>query len=179
MSITIPIAAALLLLVGLAFFLLFRRLIAPVERPDLNPEWWTDFSAEKYRPMERLFSEQDYEFLAAQPGFEPEVANRLRSERRRIFRQYLRSLSRDFGRLYATAKLLLLHSAQDRPDLAKTLLKQRLTFQYALAVVRCRLVLQPLGLKPVDVRGLVRALEAMCNELRALAAAMEPSASVT
>ncbi len=118
--------------------------------------------------MERLFSPEDYEFLAAQPGFTPRLARRLAAERRKIFRRYLRCLRRDFDRLYLATKLLLLHAAQDRPDLAVALFKQRLTFQFALAAVYCRLALQTLGLGTVDARGLVSALQAMRDQLRAL-----------
>jgi hypothetical protein len=61
-----------------------------------------------------------------------------------------------------------LHAAQDRPDLATTLLKQRLLFSYAMLVVEFRLALQTLGIGRVDVRRLVSSLEAMRDQLRQL-----------
>jgi hypothetical protein len=85
-------------------------------------------------------------------------------------------LSRDFDRLYTAAKFLLLHSPQDRPDLASALLKQRLIFRYAMLAVECRLVLQTAGVGKVDVRGLVRALEAVRDQLRQLTPRVEHSA---
>lgn len=176
MNILIATALGVTLLIAVAFILLFRKLASRPGQAEPNLDWWKNFSLEKYRPMERLFLEEDFAFLSSQPGFTPQLARRLRSERRKIFRRYLRSLSRDFNRLYATIKLLLLHSAQDRPDLALLLFKQRLLFHYALAAVHCRLVLQTLGLGTVDARGLVSALGAMRDQLQALIpqAALEP-----
>jgi hypothetical protein len=120
--------------------------------------------------MERLFSDADYRFLAAQPGYSPEMARRLKVQRRRIFRHYLRCLGRDFQRLHTAARFLLLHSPQDRPDLVLALFRQRLVFRYALMMVNGRLVLQTLGVGTVDVSGLVQALESMGSQFRQLAA---------
>lgn len=168
-------AAALLVLAAVAFLFLFRRLISRQRDEHLDLEWCRQFSIAKYRPMERLFADDDYEFLAAQPGFHPRIYRKLQAERRRVFRRYLRCLSHDFNRLSTVAKLLLLHAPQDRPDLASTLLKQKLIFSYAMAAVQCRLVLQTLGLGTVDVRRLVAALEAMRQQLGQLSQSAETS----
>lgn len=162
-------AAIAVSLTALGFFIIFRRLISEDRDPQSALEWCSQFSVSKYRPMERLFSDQDYDFLATQPGYSPAIARRLHAERRRIFRHYLRCLSRDFERLHTAAKFLLLHSPQDRPDLASALLKQRLIFRYALLSVHARLILQTLGIGKVDVRGLVRPLESMREQLSQLA----------
>src|ERR1044071_6455020 len=61
--------------------------------------WLDEFSIDKYRPMLRLLSERDFEYLSMQAGSTPEIARRLRSERRKIFRAYLWNLVRDFNRL--------------------------------------------------------------------------------
>jgi hypothetical protein len=92
-----------------------------------------------------------------------------------VFRHYLRCLRRDFDRLTTAAKMVLVHAAQDRPDLATTLLKQRLVFNYAMLVVECRLGLQTLGIGTVDVRRLVSSLEAMRDQLRQLTQRVQPS----
>lgn len=57
---------------------------------------------------------------------------------------------------------------QDRPDLARNILKQRLMFSWALGGVEVRLALQSLGLGTVDVRGLVGVMETMREQLRYL-----------
>ena len=168
MNVAIPIVATLVAFAAVAFFLLFRKLSVAAPRSGSDPNWWRDFSVARYRPLARLFSPDDYTFLEAQPGYRPEIARRLRVERRRIFRHYLRSISRDFDRLHATARLFLLHAQQDRPELAGVLLKQRLVFGYAMAAIHGRLVLQTLGLGTVDVRRLVGAVEAMRAQLLVL-----------
>ncbi|MGA2328510.1 MAG: hypothetical protein ABSH05_19715 [Bryobacteraceae bacterium] len=168
-------AAALAVLAAIAFFFLFRQLISRHKGADADLEWCRDFSIARYRPMERLFVEDDYDFLAAQPGFHPRISRKLQAERRRVFRHYLRCLRRDFDRLSAAAKTVLVHAAQDRPDLATTLLKQRMVFSYAMLVVEFRLALQTLGIGRVDVRRLVTSLEAMRDQLRQLTQHAQPS----
>jgi hypothetical protein len=161
-------AVMLLALVAVAFFFVFRRLVSRHKEADADLEWCRDFSIARYRPMERLFVEDDYDFLASQPGFHPRISRKLQTERRRVFRHYLRCLRRDFDRLSTAAKMVLVHAAEDRPDLATTLLKQRLVFRYAMLVVEFRLTLQTLGIGKVDVRRLVSSLEAMRDQLRQL-----------
>jgi hypothetical protein len=168
MSYVLTGAAVVAVLAAVAFFLLFRRLLSgEPDAPD-DLDWSNTFSIARYRPMERLFLEEDYDFLAAQPGFHPRIYRKLQSERRRVFRHYLRSIRRDFGRLSAAARQLMLSSPSDRPDLAKTLLKQKLTFNYAMATVELRLFLQGVGVGTVDVRGLVDVVESMREQLRHL-----------
>ncbi len=150
------------------FFVLFRRLVAHRRNAAPDVAWSNEFSISKYRPMERLFLEEDYDFLAAQPGFHPRISRKLQAERRRVFRHYLRCLRRDFDRLSNTAKLLLIHAPQDQPELARAIVRQRFLFSYAVAVVECRLVLQSVGLGTVDVRRLVDAVELMREQLRQL-----------
>jgi hypothetical protein len=126
--------------------------------------------------LERLFVEDDYDFLAAQPGFHPRISRKLQIERRRVFRHYLRCLRHDFDRLSAAAKTVLVHATQDRPDLATTLLKQRMVFSYAMLMVELRLALQTVGIGHVDVRRLVASLEAMRDQLRQLTQQAQPAA---
>lgn len=115
--------------------------------------------------MARLFAEEDYAFLAGQRGFNPRIARQLRRERRRVFRSYLNCLKRDFGQLEAAIKMCMIMSRQDRPDLAKALLKRRLVFTYALMVTEWGLALHSLGLGTVDVSRLVGSLDGMRIQL--------------
>jgi hypothetical protein len=167
-------AVVLAILVAIAFAFLIRKVVSRQAEPDSDLDWCRGFSVAKYRPMERLFVEEDYEFLAAQPGFHPRIYTKLQAERRRVFRHYLRCLSRDFDRLYAAAKMLLLDAPQDRPEFARLLLKQRFVFAYAMASVEAHLVLQGWGIGKVDVRPLVTALESMRDQLRQLALESQP-----
>ncbi len=174
MNVALASAVVLALLVGLAFLLLFRRLTARDGDEQVDLEWCREFSIARYRPMERLFVEEDYDFLAAQPGFHPKISKKLQAERRRVFRHYLRCLRRDFDRLSTAAKMVMLSASQDRPDLAGLLLKQRLIFNYAMLMVELRLALQTIGIGRVDVRRLVSSLETMREQLRQLTQAAQP-----
>ncbi len=159
----VPILLAALLAGGaaLAMVLLLRSLVSPRRLQAINTEWLSRFSISRYRPMERLFSEEDFRFLAAQEGFRPSIARHLRRERARVFRGYLACLRADFGRLEAAAALYMAACSQDRPDLAKALLKRRLVFAHAVAMAELRLILYRFGLGSVDVNRLVVSLDGM------------------
>jgi len=150
-----------LLGVGFTLVLLFRKLASQERLASLSVDQFSEFSADKYRPLEKLLSDTEYGFLVGQPGFDRDIGRRFRAERRRIFRRYLRCLKRDFDRLYTAAKLVALYSTEDRPDLARVLLRQRCGFQLGLLAVEWRLLLHTLGWGTADVRRLVEALESV------------------
>ncbi|MBI4873816.1 MAG: hypothetical protein HY822_04180 [Acidobacteria bacterium] len=120
--------------------------------------------------MERLLSHADLEFLADQPGDTRVLAARLRAERRRIFRLYLRNLERDFGRLHRAARALILSASEDRSAFASALVCQQFVFQRALLVVRWRLLLNWAAGTPVDVCGLTAAIAKLSSQVRMLSA---------
>jgi hypothetical protein len=144
-----------------------------------NPEWLRNLTVARYRPMERLLDERDFEFLAGQPGISAALVRSLRAERRKIFRSYLRSLSRDFGRVCAAIRHLMLYSSHDRPDLAMVLARQRFAFAMGLMGAEVRLAMHACGWSGVslDVRGLVDALESMRRELSYLVPASAAAAA--
>jgi len=165
----ILIIAALLALapLGLALVFLYRTLSS---RP--NSEFTLDqclvLRLEKYRPMERLLQEEDFRFLAAQDGFSPQLGSRLRTERRQIFRGYLRHLRNDFGKISRALQVLILHSAEDRGDLAEAVIRQRVLFGLGMLAVEGRLLLHAAGVGTVDVQGLLGSLETMQTQMRLL-----------
>ena len=173
MNYALTVGAVLAALAAVAFVLLFRRVHARAEAAQTDLGWSSEFSITKYRPMERLFLEEDYDFLAAQPGFHPKIYGKLQAERRRVFRHYLRCLRKDFNRLSTAAKTLLLMAPHDRPDLARNILRQRVMFSWALWGVEVRLMLQTVGLGTVDVRGLVGSMESMREQLRYLSQSVQ------
>jgi hypothetical protein len=126
--------------------------------------------------MQRLLSDTDLKYLAAQPGITAKTVNQLRRERRRIFKAYLRNLVRDFHRLHLAARMTLLYASEDRPDLAKALLRQRATFTWAVLMVEFRLILHAAGLGPVDVTGLIGSLEDMRMNIGALSPSTQTAA---
>jgi hypothetical protein len=166
MDLILGIAAFVCLAVGAVLAFLFRRLIAGPKSLPVSVDWINDLSVARYRPMERLLSEEDYRFLASQPGFDKRTLRRIRSERRRVFRGYLACLNRDFSMVGAALRLMITYSTQDRPDLAGILYKQQALFTFGMLAVQWRLCLHACGLGTVDVRGLVRAMDYMRTELR-------------
>ena len=163
-----------LLFTAIAFALIVALMGASFARklwrtaPPADAAWVASFSVEKYRPMERLLNERDYVFLAAQPGFDPSIARRLRIERRKIFRTYLDSMSRDFNRLHSAAVQLALSAASDRPELVNQLIRQKAAFQFAVEAARIRLILASLGLGSVRVRPLLESLGSLRDVTRDL-----------
>ena len=89
------VVAGLLLLCAVT---LVWKLLSSIRIRNVDPEWLKNFSVSSYRPMERLLDEGDIRFLTEHPGYEPGMENRLRADRRRIFRLYLKNLGRDFAR---------------------------------------------------------------------------------
>lgn len=129
---------------------------------------------ERYRPMLRLLEQGDLAFLRSQPGFEPAMARRLRRQRSYIFKNYLRNLAADFQRTCTALKLVMLHSRNDRPDLAGVLMRAQTAFAWGLIEVQFRLALYRLGLASVDVTGLVKLFNGMQLELRSFIPAAMP-----
>jgi hypothetical protein len=166
-NIFMTVALLALAPIGLAVAFLYRTLAA---RQNAGAEMDQSIAPApgKYRPMERLLQEEDFRFLSSQPGFSARIGRRFRSERRRIFRAYLRSLCADFSRVSKACQLLIIHAAEDRGDLAKGIIRQRLLFTLGICAVEGRLLLHAAGVGTVDVRGLVGSLEAMQAQIQML-----------
>src|SRR5579863_7095707 len=124
-------------------------------RPTPNMDSDESFSLERYEPMSRLLSEEDFVFLAAQPGYRPEMGAKLRRERRRIFRLYLHELAQDFYSLHCEARALVADSSAEHSELVPLLMRQQFSFWRALAAIELRLLASRLNLGTVDVRGLL------------------------
>ena len=170
MNQTLLIASCLLgVTIVPALVLLFRSLLSSGRSLPSSIEWIQEVCASRYRPMERLLGTEDLDFLASQPGYTRQMARRLRSERRKAFRGYLRCMRRDFDHVCLALQLLMANSTIDRPDLASVLVKQKATFHMAMLAVEFRLALHACGIdRMVDVRDLVGALDALGGELRQL-----------
>ena len=158
------VASLVTLALVICFIVIVRKALRPAGADVDFGQWLDDFSVERYRPMERLLTPEDDEFLRSQPGHSPALSARLRSERRRLFRRYLRSLRRDFARLHRVARLIVLYSPVDRPDLAEALWRIRVSFLMAVVAVEWRLMLHVVGARGVDVRTLLDTVKGL--ELR-------------
>lgn len=158
------VCAALLIAVALVVHNLAR---AESSLP-VTSEWISELSTDRYLPMGRLLSVEDIAFMRSQPGFAPEMEDRLRAQRCQIFRGYLRCLNADFQRIATALKMLLAQSDHDRPELAAALVQQQIRFTTAMVAVRCRLFIFQYGIGTVDVRALLQIFDAMRVELGAL-----------
>ncbi len=156
------------LILASAFYFIIRRLIAPDRTLPVSVDWIHNLSVNRYRPMERLLANEDFAFLATQPGYNRKLARKLRADRRKIFRGYLRCLEKDFSRICAALDLLVVESPQDRPDLAAIVWKQRAIFAVGMLGIHVRLALHACGIGSVDVRNLVGAFDRMGSELQRL-----------
>jgi len=119
------------------------------------------FSLSRYQPMEHLLSEEDFAFLASQPGYEPKIGARWKRERRRIFRLYLDDLKRDFRRLHIQARVMAANADAESAELVGILMRQQVMFWRAMASLELRLALRTAGIGKVDIRPFIELIEAM------------------
>lgn len=96
------------------------------------------------------------------------MANRLRAQRCQLFGSYLRNLDQDFQNVAMALRLILLHSSNDRPDLAAALVRQEAAFALRMAGVRLRLFFFRWNLCRVDAAGLVQIFDSVRLQLQAL-----------
>jgi len=151
-----------------ALALVLRGIASPKENFPITPEWVREVSVERYRPLLRLLDTRDFAFLISQPGFSPDMINRLRHSRCRIFRGYLKELSADFRSLCLAIKLIMVQSEIDRPDLARFVLRSQLEFAAQMVCVHARLLLFEVGLGHVEIGSLLNLFDGLRVELRSL-----------
>ncbi len=137
-------------LVLLAFWSILRKVVAPgqgtVDFPRIQ-----GFSTLNYRPLGRLLSEADADFLKGQRGYEESIGKRLARQRMAIYKSYLGALCEDFEMLHKAARLMAATSALDQPELVKALFVQSLRFHSWMALVRLQLALNGAGLGHLKV----------------------------
>jgi len=171
---TFPLAMIAALLIPAVSLILISvlacRQIATLQRRTTRPADWTaELSVERYAPMFRLLSHEDFRFLRAQPGATPALVRRLRRQRCRLFRAYLRSLQQDFSRTSEAMMRFLMQAETDRSDLIPILIASHVRFACGLLVVRCRLLLYRWDVAQEPVARLVSVFERLQLELGALA----------
>jgi hypothetical protein len=171
MSFIIAIASIFCMMFAGLFLLVCRKLVSSPNVPVEN-DWLQNLSPLRYRPMERLLDVAEYRRLASHPAISRRMLKNIRSRRVHLFREYLRCLSLDYGRICGAVKLLMVQSSQDRADLASLLMRQRLQFNLRLLMAEFRLTLHSLGLCGVDAAQLMAALDSMRLELHSLMDAM-------
>ena len=136
-----------------------------------TPGHQSEFSAERFDPMARLLSEEDFQFLKSQPGYSPEVGKKFVRERKRIFRLYLGELVQEFRRLHADARAMVATLPSEHSALVGVLLRQQVQFWYQVTTIELRLSLGAMGMgSRSDAQGLIESISRMHNELIQLAA---------
>jgi len=100
----------------------------------------------------------DVAFLVKHPALARTVIGELRCERRRVLREYLRSLRLDFNLTCAEIKAAIVASSEDRPDLVKALFKQQVRFRLELMRAECSMMMEAIGLVAVDFDAIIDAL---------------------
>jgi hypothetical protein len=160
-----------LFIIGLAVVLpTVRRLLESTSVDEITAEWLANFSAELYSPMENLLSEEDFDFLSRQPGFDLALYKKLRRERLQIFRMYLHRMIADFGRLHFAARLLVTHASEDQSEILKHLLWLKLRFSITVLRAEFSYHLCRFGVGTLPARALVARLEDMSAQVGAISA---------
>lgn len=155
------------------FWFLLSRLNTGHDGQENIAEWFEEFSLDAYRPMQRLLDQNDYSFLETQPGYRPSIAKELRAERKQVFQVYLRQLIRDFNKLVHLSNLLLIHSEEDQPELAKAIHQIRMRFFFNVTVTQLSLALPVVRWNTTRATSLIGLLSEMRDSIhttRAVAA---------
>jgi hypothetical protein len=168
MILLLALLIGLLIGLGATLAVILRALSSQGSKLPLTAEWIDQLSADRYRPMLRLLEDRDIQFLRSQPGYDRHMEARLRAQRSQVFRSYLKCLDADFKRTCAALRVVMMHSQNDRPDLASSLIRSQITFACGRVVVQFRVALYRFGLANVDVRGLVKLFDGMRVELRTM-----------
>jgi hypothetical protein len=140
------------------------RLFQPCSFNEIPREWLEEFSPSSYYPMQRLLSDEDFRFLARQPGFDLSLYRKLKRERLLIFRQYLRRLIRDFNRLYTVTRTIISLEPEDHSELAVKLVKLRVKFMFSVLSAECSYVMCCMGFKTIAATAMLARLEEMSAE---------------
>ncbi|MBI3665619.1 MAG: hypothetical protein HY236_05230 [Acidobacteria bacterium] len=167
---TLMLLLGAVLALGVGVGLTLRRLYRPAASPGVASAHeltlaLTCSPQETYRPMSRLFAEQDFAFLAGQPGSGTGLVKRLRRQRRGALRLYLREMRADFQRLYALCRLLARNSKD--PSFATLVTQQALSFYSLFLILQLRCALGWFLHVRVDTVDLVTAFDRLAQAARA------------
>lgn len=119
-----------------------------------------DVNPDRYIPMLRLLAGYKDEPLAGPSG----------AENRARIRAWLRAFANDYSLLAAELRLAMVQSNEDRPDLAKALVLNRISFAIALCRLDLRLRLLSAGLGGVpefrtEAEGLTETIRQLRGQL--------------
>jgi hypothetical protein len=166
MELAVLITVLIALPAAVALGALIRRLAVQPQSLPVTAEWIDELSLERYRPMLRLLSENDTQYLREREGYSRHQARAYRSARCQIIRGYLNWLENDFARIAMALRILMVQSNQDRPDLAILLIRHKIVFHYGVMAIRLHLLVYRWGLTRVDPSSVMGAFDSLRVELR-------------
>ena len=124
------------------------------------------FSLKSYRPMVRLASRMDKDYLASIHGLP--LARCYRRIQRNLLREYLHMASKDFGRLYAIANVRAARATSDAGNLSMALLEDEVSFIFLVWGIEARLMLDSVLPGLIDLKPVVRHIETLADQTREL-----------
>ncbi len=177
------------------FLLIFFALVAAVaaglvralwrQRKPATPATLADWQSltsrgpvlDTYAPLNRLFRQEDFAFLAAQPAARRELLRRLRRERWNVLRLYLKELRADFENVYRICRRLAVTS--EEPGFAALITRHALRIQVLLLALHLCCWFRWTGSLEVQATNLVAAFSRFDLAVRAVAPALTLQASVS
>lgn len=157
----VPVAA---LIVTAAWRLAWRKREDSLE---INHAWLEHFSPGSYLPMLRLANPGDSGYLRAKRG--PEAAAHYRQLQRRMLREYLRGLSRDFHRLHTITADSAWRARIDHENSALALMEEKLEFIFSVWIIELRLFLDKFSPCSVNPRPLLANVDQLTAKAREIA----------
>ena len=122
-----------------------------------------EYSPARYRPMGRLFSGADSEFVARYVNC-PTVSAKWQRTQRRIVRLYLKELAVDFQRIHREARAMVARSPEQYANVIPMLFRQQAAFWRALISIELRLAFAAVpglrfsGINPEPLLGPLQAI---------------------
>lgn len=148
---------AVLLVVAAVIGIELMRLFSGTRRPADLPELKKQYSGQDfYRPIERLFSNEDERFLASRGILTPERRKQLHRSRCKVMRLYLGQFRSDFHEAWGVCRLLAPFS--DDPDFGLNLCKQLATFYKLYTQAHVRLLVYAYHPGDLGITDLVNSL---------------------
>ena len=157
------------LLVSLTLVVALCFVLIRLFRHETNQTVHSGEPQSKRAPLKDIGPE-DIALLAEHPALTHAFLRELRRERRKVLREYLRSLRRDFDQACADIRAAMVASCEDRPDLVSALLKEQLRFKMGLLRAECSMTLEAVGLRSLDFDGVIDALGIIRLNLKQLTA---------
>lgn len=133
---------------------------------DWSHQWFEKFSTFSYLPMRRLLSPEAEELWLRSDEARGVSRAAYRKDRRRIFRESLRKMSKDVQRLSLGVRLAAIHAREDKSAEIFKLIQLERTLRQLIWVAEIRLFFHWFGVRPIDVTQLIDVMQGLEFSLR-------------